>query len=368
MTRPTRALISQRAIQHNLSVVRKLAPSSRIMAVVKADAYGHSASLIAKTLAHAGVDAFAVACLEEALQLRRQEIALPIFLLEGPFSPADIADIARFKIGLVLHTRRQIKWLRELPPHAAVDVFVKVDTGMHRLGFPPAELPETLKELQALPRVRIRGFMSHLARADFPNDPYNKKQADLFLAALDYLPRFSSYELSLANSAAVLRLPETHHHWVRPGLMLYGMSPLSGGDGPSLGLRPVLELRSEIIAIQDLKPGDWLGYGDGYCADSRLRAGVVAIGYGDGYPRRLGNGTPAIVQGQRTRLLGRVSMDMLFVDLTHLPEAEVGDEVVLIGNQNGESVTVEELAMLAGTIPYELTCRIQGRVPRLLAP
>lgn len=368
MSRPTQALISSGALQHNLAVVRAHAPQSRIMAVVKADAYGHGAPMVARTLAQAGVDGLAVACLEEALTLRQQQIFLPIFILDGPFAPADLPEISRWRLGVVLHNRRQLQWLLDAPQDFPVDVFVKVDTGMHRLGFAPLELPAVLAHLVHAPGVRLRGLLSHLARADTPEDWYNANQMDGFREAAAHLPQTPGLELSLASSAGILRLPQSHYQWVRPGLMLYGMSPFAAEDGLALGLRPVLQLRSELIAIRDLRPGEWLGYGAGFRADVPTRVGVVAAGYGDGYPRSLGTGTPALVGGRRTRLLGRVSMDMLFVDLTPLPGAQLGDEVVLMGEQGGERVTVEELAALCGTIPYELTCRLQGRVLRVPVP
>ena len=363
MTRPTQALISVSALQHNLQVVRQVAPRSRIMAVIKADAYGHGVGVVAKALVQAGAEALAVASLEEAVMLRRQGVVTPIFLLEGPFAASDMAEIVHFQLGVVIHTSGQLAYLQNLPEAARIEVFVKVDTGMHRLGFPPAELSQALASLQQCPGVRVRGIMSHFARADAPEDDYNVAQIAHFHRVMAYLR--DGFEYSFANSAAILRLPDSHYDWVRPGLMLYGLSPFPHQDGLSLGLRPVLQLRTAIIALRQLKAGDWLGYGDIFRAERPLRVGVVALGYGDGYPRALGTGAPALVGGQRTRLLGRVSMDMLFVDLSEIPQAQIGDEVVLMGEQGGERVTVEALADHLGTIPYELTCRIQGRVPRI---
>lgn len=365
MSRPTQALISQGALLHNLQVVRASAPRSRVMAVVKADAYGHGAVRVVGILERAGVDALAVASLEEGLQLRESGISAPVFILEGPFTPDEIPAAAHHRLGLVLHCFEQLAWLSRTDLESRLEVFLKLDSGMHRLGFAPCDLFAALAALRACPGVHLRGLMSHLARADEPENRYNNHQFETFFHTFEKLAD-QGLERSLAASAAILRNPDTHLDWVRPGLMLYGMSPFAEVFGPALGLMPVLQLRSALMAVRELQPGDWLGYGAAFQADRRMRVGVVAIGYGDGYPRQLGNGTPVLVGGRRSRLLGRVSMDMLFVDLSELPTAKPGDEVVLMGHQGSEQVTAEELALLAGTIPYELTCRIQGRVPRIL--
>ena len=365
MSRPTQALISQGALLHNLQVVRASAPRSRVMAVVKADAYGHGAVRVAGILETAGVDALAVASIEEAVQLRESGIASPVFILDGPFSADEIPVAAQHRLGLVLHGFEQLAWLRDTVLDNDIEAFLKVDSGMHRLGFAPCDLPAALTALGACPSVHLRGLMSHLARADEPESRYNNQQLETFSHTFEQLAE-PGMERSLAASAAILRNPDTHLDWVRPGLMLYGMSPFAEVFGPALGLMPVLQWRSALMALRELQTGDWLGYGAAFQAERSMRVGVVAVGYGDGYPRQLGTGTPVLVGGRRSRLLGRVSMDMIFVDLSELPEAKPGDEVVLMGRQGSEQVTVEELSLLAGTIPYELTCRIQGRVPRIL--
>lgn len=359
---PIQARIQLAAIRHNLAVVRRLAPRSRVMGVVKADAYGHGAITVAKTLVASGVDALAVATLAEALSLRQAGVDSSIFLLQGPAVAGDMVDVVRLKLGLVLHSAYQLVWLQGLPVDAAIEVFVKLDSGMHRLGFAPEDVAAVLSQLRQAPGVVISGLMSHLARADTPLDPYNAMQ----LAQMQAAASGQDLPLSLANSAALLRLPETHLHWVRPGLMLYGMSPFADVDANVLGLRPVMQWVSRIVAVRTLAAGDFLGYGAAFQATAPMRVGVVAAGYGDGYARQLGTGTPMLVGGQHTRLLGRVCMDMLFVDLTALPEAQVGDEVLLMGAQGGMCVSAETLAGLMGTIPYEMTCRVQARVPRVV--
>ncbi|WP_123103639.1 alanine racemase [Acidithiobacillus sulfuriphilus] len=364
MSRPIVAQISASALHHNVGVVRARAPGCRIMAVVKADAYGHGAALCAPVLGEAGVDAFAVASLEEAQQLRALGLERPIVLLEGPFAAEEVDLALALQLILVVHDWRQLQWLEARAGAAAALFFLKVDSGMHRLGFDPSALTEIYARLRAFPAWRVLGLMSHLARPDTPADPYNQRQINAFAAAVEGADDRLEGQHSLVNSAAILALPEPHYTWVRPGLMLYGLSPFSGRDGADLGLQAVLSWRSKLIAIHDFTGGEWLGYGAAWQAAGPRRVGVVAAGYGDGYPRGAGTGTPVQVAGQPTVTLGRVSMDMLFVDLTDL-RADLGDPVVLMGSAGP---SVESLAGRLETIPYELSCRIQARVPRERVP
>ncbi|MCK9189295.1 alanine racemase [Acidithiobacillus sp.] len=362
MTRPVVAHISAAALRHNMAVVRQHAPHAQIMAAVKANAYGHDVALCAPVLAEAGVDAFAVASLDEAETLHDLRLEQPVCLLGGPFDAEEIAVAAARGYLLVIHEQRQLLWLAAHAADASLRLFIKVDTGMHRLGFAPDQLSAVFAGLQSHPRWRVLGLMSHLARSDTPDDPLSRQQADVFAEAVAHFGHCTAGQHTLANSGGVLALPFTHQHWVRPGLMLYGLSPFAGHSGTEIGLQPVLSWRSAVVAIRELAPGDWLGYGAAWQAPAHCRVGVVAAGYGDGYPRHLGSGAPVTVAGQATRTLARVSMDMLFVDLTTV-SAEIGASVVLMG---AGGPALESLAARLDTISYELSCRMQMRVPRQL--
>ena len=362
MTRPIVADISAAALRHNVAVVREHAPRAQIMAAVKANAYGHAVTLCAPVLAEAGVDAFAVASLEEAEVLHALRLERPICLLGGPFDADEVSIAAERAYLLVIHEQRQLQWLETHAADAALRLFIKVDTGMHRLGFAPERLPALFAVLQRYPRWEVLGLMSHLARSDTPDDPFNRQQAGVFADAIAQVGHATAGQHSLANSGGVLALPFTHQHWVRPGLMLYGLSPFAGRRGSEIGLQPVLSWRSAVVAIRELGAGDWLGYGAAWQAPARCRVGVVAAGYGDGYPRHLGCGAPVTVAGEATCTLARVSMDMLFVDLTAVA-ADIGAPVVLMG---ADGPPLESLAAELGTISYEMSCRMQMRVPRRL--
>lgn len=362
MTRPVIAEISKSALCHNLQVARSRAPRAKIMAAVKANAYGHEVRLCAPVLAAAGVDAFAVASLEEAEAVYALNLQKPICLLGGPFTADEVLLATERGYLLVIHADRQLNWLENHAAQRAVRLFIKVDTGMHRLGFAPERLPDIFKKLQLYPHWQVLGLMSHLARADDPEDAFNAEQIDGFDTAIKAFSSGTMGQHSLANSAALLALPAAQQYWVRPGLMLYGLSPFTGKEGVEVGLQPVLSWQSEIIATRHLQPGAWLGYGATWQAPTACRVGVVAVGYGDGYPRQLGSGAAVAVAGQHTHTLARVSMDMLFVDLTHI-QADMGSRVTLMG-AGGPSL--ESMAIQLGTIPYEMSCRIQMRVPRRL--
>lgn len=364
MTRPIVAEISRSALAHNLRVARDHAPRSRIMAAVKANAYGHDVQLCAPVLAAAGVDAFAVASLEEAETIHALNLGKPICLLGGPFAAEEVSVAAEREYWLVIHEDRQLRWLENRAAQQDLQIFIKVDTGMHRLGFAPERLAEIFAKLQAYPHWQVLGLMSHLARADHPEDPFNSQQIGIFDQALQSFSGQTLGQHSLANSGAVLALPAAHQYWVRPGLMLYGLSPFADRNGIDIGLQPVLSWRSEIVATRQLQAGEWLGYGATWQAPAACRVGVVAAGYGDGYPRQLGTDTAVTVAGQPTRTLARVSMDMLFVDITHI-QADIGSVVHLMG---AGGPALEFMAASLDTIPYEMSCRIQMRVPRRLGP
>jgi alanine racemase len=358
MTRATRAVINLSALRHNLSLVRRYAPDSRIMAIIKANGYGHGSVAVAQALQQA--DAFGVACLDEAITLREAGIAQPIVLLEGVVHAADLNLVRGYQLELVIHHSQQISLL-EQTSGSAIPVWLKLDTGMHRLGVAPTQVREMLHRLAQLETgaepVRL---MTHLANADDRQDTTTSQQLTCFDAATADL----KLQTSIANSAGILAWPDSHRDWVRPGIMLYGVSPFVDSSAAEHELQPVMSLQSELIAVNQQKKGEPVGYGGSYRCPDDMPVGVVAIGYGDGYPRHAPSGTPVLVNGQRVPLIGRVSMDMICVDLRAEPEARIGDPVVLWGSD----LPVEEIASQAGTIGYELLCQVTQRVPHEYQP
>jgi len=353
MTQPTRALIDLSALRHNLQRARQAAPASRIVAVVKADAYGHGAVRVATALDDA--DAFGVARIEEARTLREAGIARPILLLPGVSSHEELAHARTLDLDLVVHHQSQIEVLERARGGAPRRVWLKVETGMHRLGVEAHAAASAWRRLEACAAVAwpLR-LMSHLACADEPGNVDTEAQIARFRA----LEMYTDAETSLANSAGVLAWPDAHGDWVRPGIMLYGISPFVGGRAEREGLRPVMTLMSRLIAVNRVQAGAAVGYGGTWRAPEEMSVGVVAAGYGDGYPRHAPSGTPVLVGGERVALIGRVSMDMLSVDLRSRPEARTGDSVVLWGRE----LPAEEVAEHVGTIGYELVTRISRRV------
>ena len=353
MTRVTRAVINLSALRHNLSIARRHAPGSHILAIIKANAYGHGSVPVAQALDQA--DAFGVACLDEAITLREAGIAQPIVLLEGVVHAADLNLVRGYQLELVVHHPAQIDLLEQVGG-SAIPVWLKLDTGMHRLGITAPQVTEVLQRLGRLETVAqpVR-LMTHLANADDRQDDTTPRQVERFDSATAEL----KLEASIANSAGILAWPETHRDWVRPGIMLYGVSPLVDSSGVEHELQPVMSLHSELIAVNQRRQGDPIGYGGIYRCPADMPVGVVAIGYGDGYPRHAPGGTPVLVNGMRAPLIGRVSMDMICVDLRDCPEAGIGDPVVLWG----AALPVEEIASQAGTIGYELLCQVTQRVP-----
>lgn len=355
MPRPIHARIDSSALKHNLQVARSTS-NARIMAVIKADAYGHGLLRAAEALK--AVDGFALLDVCDAVRLRNAGFRQTILLLEGFFTTDDLPLVAKHKIDCVIHNQEQISMLDDYPHRGSLGVWLKITSGMNRLGFTPDKALTALEKLQAHPAVRDITLMTHFSHADERTGIATQLDAFTTLIAPYHMAR------SLANSAALLRHPESHAEWVRPGIMLYGASPFAEISAEQLGLRPVMTLESRILAVQELRIGDCVGYGGLFIAETPMRVGVVACGYADGYPRHASTGTPVLVEGHRTRVLGRVSMDMLTVDLSAVPTANVGSSVTLWG----KGLPVEEVAHASGTISYELLCALSARVPIIASP
>ena len=350
--------IDHAALRHNLQAVRHAAPHSTIWAVIKADAYGHGMEQVAASLHQA--DGFAVARLDEALRLRATGITKPLLILEGIYSADDLQMVGRAALEVVLHHPTQLQMLQAAELAEPINIWLKLDTGMHRLGFDPEQFDSVLQQLQQVGSIDEIGLMTHLANADDRADLTTQRQCDSF----DRLTKGRGLSLSCANSAGILGFPASHHDWVRPGIMLYGASPFTDSSGLQEGLKPVMTLYGPLIAIKQMKKGDRIGYGGTYECPEAMPVGVVGIGYGDGYPRHAPTGTPVLINGQRLPLVGCVSMDMISVDLRQLPDVQIGDSVILWG----EGLPVEEIAERAGTISYELFCGITKRVRRVDLP
>ncbi|MFD2190655.1 alanine racemase [Pistricoccus aurantiacus] len=361
MTRPLLAEIDLAALRHNYRLAQARAPVSQAMAVLKANAYGHGAVACAQALEDLA-PAFAVACLEEAMELREAGITTPILLLEGIFDASELEYVDTLGLWMTVHSQWQVDALFAYRPTTPIPVWLKVDSGMHRLGFPPREAEGLWHKLQAdRGRVSELYLMSHFATADALDSQQFRQQ----LTLLQGLAKRLDAPTCLANSPATLAWPETHGDWNRPGIMLYGSDPLEGANDASRRLRPVMTLRSRIIALQDVAAGEPVGYGGRWRASQRSRIAVVACGYGDGYDRHARDGTPVLVDGQRASLAGRVSMDMLTVDVSDVPGAAIGSEVVLWGRTaGGEVLSVDEVARHCETISYTLLTGMLPRVPR----
>ena len=353
MTRPSRVIIDIKALEHNFSRIKELVHNSKIMAIIKADAYGHGIVRVAKTLRDA--DAFGVACLEEAEQLRIASITTPIILLEGPYKPNDLSLIIKLNLEVVIHNEYQLELLEKSKIDGAIKVWLKIDTGMHRLGFSVDKTEEMLRRLMLCRNINSTPIlMSHLATANEKNHALTYQQLDSFRE----ISKIVNVEKTIANSAAVINFPDVHFDWVRPGLMLYGVSPLINSCGHDHGLKSVMTLESEIISIQYLSKGEPVGYGATWRCPENMPVGIIAAGYGDGFPRHAKSGTPILVNNIRCPLIGRASMDMLTIDLRNQSNAKIGDRVVLWGG----SLPIEEIATYAETIPYELLCGVHKRL------
>ena len=360
-SRPIRVRIDLAALRHNFSVARRLAGKAKIWAVIKADAYGHGQFQVAKALDKL-TDGYALLETETAVALRERGCGKPILLLEGFFAPEDIPLLARFDLTPALHCQTQLDMLVDAPLRPA-SACIKLNTGMNRLGFRPEEIGAVRLLLEEM-GIRRLTLMSHFAEADTPVGVGEQLLRVQQLRASD---TGAGLPVSLANSAALIRYPESRggaEDWVRPGIMLYGGSPFVDTTAATLGLQPVMTLESQLIGVQILQTGERLGYGGAFQAESPMRIGIVACGYADGYPRHAPTGTPIAVAGVATRTLGRVSMDMLAVDLSAIPQAEVDSPVTLWGIGEGGAVDADAVATAAGTISYELFCAVAPRVPR----
>ena len=350
MSRPLVARVNLAALRANLTKARERVADAQLLAVVKADAYGHGLMRVLPALSDA--DGLALLELDAAVALRERHYARRILLLEGFFAAQELPEIAARRLAVVVHHVEQIKMLEAATLPRPVEVFVKVNSGMNRLGFRPTEVHAIVERLSHTPSVAVLRLLTHLARAE--EEDGLREQLDLFEEACTGLP----YPRSLANSAGVIRYREVGGDYVRPGIMLYGSSPFPYDTAEMLGLTPVMTLKSTLIGIQDLKANESVGYGGTYTAARAVRIGVVACGYADGYPRHAPNGTPVLVAGRKARLAGRVSMDLITVDLSEIPEARVGTPVVLWG----EGLPVDDVAAAASTVGYELLCALAPRV------
>ncbi|MCO7229171.1 alanine racemase [Halomonas sp. CnH100-B] len=358
--RPLVAHIDLDALRHNYQLACRCAPQSRSVAVIKADAYGHGALACARAL-EADVPAFAVACIEEALSLREGGIQAPIVLLEGIFSAEELALVDQHRLWISVHSVWQVEALLAYSSRQPIPVWLKVDSGMHRLGFSPEQAPSVWQRLVDAPQVTALHLMSHFANADAQDPSYFNRQ----MRVLQGLAAELKAPLCLANSPATLAWPAAHGDWNRPGVMLYGSDPLEVANDITRQLRPVMSLRSEIIALRELDTGEQVGYGGRWKAARPSRIAVVAAGYGDGYDRHAIDGTPVLVNGQRCPIAGKVSMDMLTVDVTDVPDAAIGSDVVLWGAaSNGAVLPVDEVARYCDTISYTLLTGVLPRAPR----
>lgn len=347
--RPIKARIDLATLHDNLRVAQKLAPQSKVMAVLKANAYGHGVLRAANAMKKAA--GFAVLNIEDAIALREAGFDQTILLLEGFFDREELRLITEYRLATVVHQEEQLRLIVQATP-GKLDVHLKINSGMNRLGFKPEDFPSAMSALRQA-RVASVTLMTHFATADEPVGV--REQVTLFREITADL----SYPRSLANSAALIRYPESHADWVRPGIMLYGATPFADRSAADIGVKPAMTLSSEIIAIQNLKSGNSVGYGGNFRADRSMRIGVVACGYADGYPRLAPTGTPVLVEGEHVTTVGRVSMDMICVDLSKAPRARIGSAVELWG----AGLPVDEVARSAGTVGYELLCAIAPRVP-----
>jgi alanine racemase len=351
MSRPIQASISAAALRHNYAAAKAAAPRSRVLAVVKANAYGHGVERVARAIPHA--DGFAILEIEGALLLRERFPGKPIVLLEGFFDAEDLRLAASADLACAIHHEEQLRLLEAEKPSRSIDAYLKINTGMNRLGFLPAAAKPALERLRRSGTTRSITLMTHFATSEVPGGIEEAmRRFDAATQGLD-LPR------TLANTGAIFSQPQAHADMVRLGIGLYGATPFADRPAATLGLEPAMTLSSRLIAVQELQPGDAVGYGGQFKAERPMRIGVVACGYADGYPRHAPSGTPILVAGGRTTIVGRVSMDMITVDLTPVPHAVVGSPVVLWG----EGMAVDEVAMAAGTVGYELLCGVTTRVP-----
>lgn len=352
MSRNTIARIDLSAIEHNFGRVQKLAPSSRVACVVKADAYGHGLSQVSGALRNA--DLLAVATVDEGRRCRESGWSGRLLLLEGPANVAEFDEMIGLHAEMVVHHETQLQLLRQRHHQIREPLWLKIDSGMHRLGFPPADAARVHRELESLRGEEETILMSHFACADEPQNPMTENQIERFNQSVKGI----AGPVSLANSAGTLNFPHSHRDYIRPGILLYGVAPNSRLSAAELGLRPAMSLQCDLIAINRCRKGETIGYGAAYTCPEDMTVGVAAIGYGDGYPRHARNGTPVLVSGRRAGLVGRVSMDMITIDLRGHEAARVGDQVTLWG----PGLPVEEVSDWCDAIPYQLICGVTARV------
>ena len=353
MSRPIRATLDLSALRGNFSIARQSAQGAALWAVIKADAYGHGLMRAAEALDDLA-DGYALLDLDDAVALREAGFRQPILLLEGFFEADELPLFAEYGLTPVVHTLEQAEMLTSSALPARLPVYLKLNTGMNRLGLSAEEFHPVLTALETSPGVSGITLMTHFADADL------ERGIAWQMARFEEATQGCAHKVSLANSAALLRYPEVRRGWARPGIMLYGASPFPQDESAeALGLRPVMTLSSQIVAVQELKVGERVGYGGIFAADGPMRLGIVACGYADGYPRHAPSGTPILVEGRRTRTVGRVSMDMIMVDLDGILDAGIGSPVVLWG----EGLPVDDVATAAGTVSYELLCALTARVP-----
>lgn len=358
MARPAYLTIDPLAYQHNLTVLKNTAPHSKLVAVVKANAYGHGVENLIHVLNEMTTLA-GVCCLEEAVQLRQKGYKHSILLLEGFFESAELEWFEQENLIPVIHQEFHLHALKTYPFTKPQQVWLKINTGLNRLGISVLQVPHFIQNIQLIPALKpfLPVLMTHFASADNMQSQASELQMLKFSQVIHSYP----YEVSMANSAATLAWPKSHGQWIRPGLSSYGISPFTNKTGIDLGLKPVMKLHSKIIAIQNCQVGDQIGYCGRYICDKPMKVGIVAIGYADGYPQQAADGTPVIVNGQKTGLVGRVSMDMLTVDLTDIPDANVGSPVTLWGPE----LPVEIIAQHAKTTAYELICGVSNRLQKM---
>ena len=354
MSRPTRIVIDKEALLHNVAFIKRLAPGRKIIAMVKANAYGCGLANIAPVLA-SHVDAFGVACLDEALTLRSLGVKTPALLFQGVFNVDELKIAAEQEFSCVIHQSQQIRWLLNTLLSKPISIWIKVNTGMNRLGLPANEVPEFLAALRHCPWVKPDiGLMTHLACADQPDRQENKDQLAVFNQMNELV---GVTQRSIANSAAIIASPDAHLDAVRPGIMLYGVSPFAEQSAEELGLKPVMQFISAVSALHRLAPGEAVGYGATWRSNKASIVGIVPVGYGDGYPRHSILNTPVWINGVEVPIIGRISMDMMAIDLTSLRQVNIGDPIELWGTH----LPVERIARSSGTSGYELLCQITNR-------
>lgn len=358
MGRTAVAILSTQNLKHNVSVLRERAPSSKIIAMLKANGYGHGLRSVSSRLGDS-VDLLGVASIDEAIALRGVGIKTPIMLAGGVFHPDEFPLVVENQFDVVFHNAQQIDWLFESQPSHKIRAWFKLNSGMGRLGFSPDQAQQHYYRLQSSPYVYSDvPILSHFACADDKENPLNQYQIDVFRNFAKSVKTSTKQSLSLCNSAAIYNFPDSHHDFVRPGLSIYGASPIGGVSASELGLKPVMTVKSSLVSVQKLSKGSSVGYAKKFICPEDMMVGVVAFGYGDGYPITARNGTPILVENRRCSLIGRVSMDLLNVDLRNYPDAKIGDSVTLWG----EGLPIEEVASHTENLPYDILAGMQHRV------